>query len=80
MIVICESPYKNQMQETIALAFADEENVSKLTTEMGNYVWITGDLATAVWAGVNSALVEPATTSIIAKVYEATGQKAKPRN
>ena len=80
LIVICESPYKNQMQETIALAFADEENVSKLTTEMGNYVWITGDLATAVWAGVNSALVEPATTSIIAKVYEATGQKAKPRN
>ena len=80
LIVICESPYKNQMQETVALAFADEENVSKLTAEMGNYTWITGELAQSIWNGVNSALVESATTSIIAKVYEATGQKAKPRN
>ena len=47
---------------------------------MGDYEWFTGDLAMAVWNGVNGALTEPATTSIIAKVYKATGQKAKPRN
>ena len=80
LIVICESPYKNQMLETVALAFADEENVSKLTAEMGDYEWFTGDLAEVLWYGINTALVEPATTNIIAKVYEATGQKAKPRN
>jgi len=63
----------------VKLAIGDQNNLNKLKADMGDYEWFTGDLAMAVWHGVNGALTEPATTSIIAKVYKATGQKAKPR-
>ena len=68
------------MLATVALAISDQKNLNTLKADMGDYEWFTGDLAMAVWNGVNGALTEPATTSIIAKVYKATGQKAKPRN
>ena len=80
LIVLCESPYRSQMLATVALAISDQKNLNTLKAYMGDYEWFTGDLAMAVWNGVNGALTEPATTSIIAKVYKATGQKAKPRN